>query len=163
MKKQQTDAELSAGRDASIQSAKSAIGAELVEQDRAKAQKMLFEAKRENVALQLEAAYREQLLQVYQEVMHFVSHFQGIFKAYCLLISDQEALGLSSRGPERPAHHGTASRRRLGNPQRPLCHHSRTGKGRAVPVRRQPQELGQEQYGPPVNFVQRTSEHPLFF
>lgn len=61
------DADLSAGRDATIQSAKDSITAELTEQERATAQKILFEAKRENVALQLEAAYRDQLQQVYKE------------------------------------------------------------------------------------------------
>jgi len=60
---------LNAGRDISIEEAKARIVAEKVEQDRALAMKMLFEAKRENVALQLEAAYREQLIKVFSEVI----------------------------------------------------------------------------------------------
>lgn len=44
------------------------IAAEKVEQGRAEAMKMLFDAKRENIKLQLEAAYREQLIKVYNEV-----------------------------------------------------------------------------------------------
>lgn len=59
---------MSAGRDMVIEHCKSKIVAENVEQDRALAQKMLFDAKRENVALQLEAAYREQLIKVFAEV-----------------------------------------------------------------------------------------------
>ncbi len=59
---------MSASRDESIASAKQSMAAEKVEQERALAQKMLFEAKRENVKLQLEAAYREQLVNVYNEV-----------------------------------------------------------------------------------------------
>lgn len=62
-----SDAEMTAGRDAAIQAAKDSIAAEKVEQDRALAQKMLFDAKRENVKLQLESAYREQLVKVYNE------------------------------------------------------------------------------------------------
>lgn len=59
---------MSADRDLIIQQAKDSIVAEKAEQDRALAQKILFDAKRENVKLQLEAAYREQLLNVYNEV-----------------------------------------------------------------------------------------------
>lgn len=59
---------MTAGRDLIIQEAKNSIEAEKGEQERALAQKILFEAKRENVKLQLEAAYREQLLNVYNEV-----------------------------------------------------------------------------------------------
>ena len=68
---QKSDAELNSGRDMSIQIAKNKIEGEKVEQDRALSQKMLFDAKRENVALQLEAAYREQLVKVYTEVISF--------------------------------------------------------------------------------------------
>ncbi|EFX62613.1 hypothetical protein DAPPUDRAFT_252900 [Daphnia pulex] len=60
---------MNAGRDMAIAEAKARIAAEKVEQDRALAMKMLFEAvKRENVALQLEAAYREQLVRVFSWV-----------------------------------------------------------------------------------------------
>jgi len=64
---EKSDAEISAGRDEAMKASVDAIAAEKVEQERAAAQMMLFEAKKENVALQLEAAYREQLLTVYHE------------------------------------------------------------------------------------------------
>lgn len=64
---EKSDAAMTAGRDLVIQQAKDSIVAEKAEQERALAQKMLFDAKRENVKLQLEAAYREQLLNVYNE------------------------------------------------------------------------------------------------
>ena len=57
-KQQKSDAEVTAGRD-------SAIAAEKLEQERAAAMTMLFEAKKGNV--ELEAAYREKLLTVYNE------------------------------------------------------------------------------------------------
>ena len=60
---------MNSGRDVSIDQAKSKIVSEKAEQERALAQKMLFDAKRENVALQLEAAYREQLIKVFTEVI----------------------------------------------------------------------------------------------
>jgi F-type H+-transporting ATPase subunit b len=59
---------MNAGRDMAIADAKARIAAEKVEQDRALGMKMLFDAKRENVALQLEAAYREQLVRVFSWV-----------------------------------------------------------------------------------------------
>ena len=66
---QKSDAALNSGRDVSIDQAKIKIVSEKAEQERALAQKMLFDAKRENVALQLEAAYREQLIKVFTEVI----------------------------------------------------------------------------------------------
>jgi F-type H+-transporting ATPase subunit b len=78
---------MNAGRDMAIADAKARIAAEKVEQDRALGMKMLFDAKRENVALQLEAAYREQLVKVFSEVNyqpqlntspHLINHFNFI-------------------------------------------------------------------------------------
>jgi len=62
------DSALNASRSSSIQAAADRIEAEKLEQERAKAQVMIFDAKHENVALQLEAAYRENLVMVHQEV-----------------------------------------------------------------------------------------------
>jgi F-type H+-transporting ATPase subunit b len=60
--------QLNAGKIAELDSLKQAIEAEKRSQVEAEGMKMLFEAKRENVALQLEAVYRERLMEVYQEV-----------------------------------------------------------------------------------------------
>lgn len=62
------DAALEASRNSAIQSSAEAISSEKVEQDRANAQLMIFDAKHENVALQLEAAYRANLVKVHDEV-----------------------------------------------------------------------------------------------
>lgn len=64
---QAADAAFNAGRDEALKAAKSAIDVEKVEQDRAQSMVMLFDAKKENVALQLEAAYRQNLMNVYSE------------------------------------------------------------------------------------------------
>lgn len=64
---QASDAAFNAGRDEAIKAAKAAIDVEKVEQDRAQSMVMLFDAKKENVALQLEAAYRQNLMKVYGE------------------------------------------------------------------------------------------------
>lgn len=59
---------MNAGKNAEIQALKDGIEDEKRAQFEAEGMKMLFDVKRENVALQLEAAYRERLMQVYQEV-----------------------------------------------------------------------------------------------
>lgn len=59
---------MSAGRKAEIKNYSEAIEEEKKEQWRADGQFMLLDAKRENIALQLEAAYRERAMNVYREV-----------------------------------------------------------------------------------------------
>lgn len=60
--------DLNAGKVSEIQASNEAIAAEKKAQWQAEGQKMLFEIKRENVALQLEAVYRQRLRDVYAEV-----------------------------------------------------------------------------------------------
>lgn len=60
--------ELNAGKLAEIEALKNSIKDEKQAQFQAEGMKMLFDVKRENVALQLEAVYRERLMEVYQEV-----------------------------------------------------------------------------------------------
>lgn len=55
-------------RNGSIENVKEAIEGEKQAQHSAKGEVMLFDAKRENVGLQLEATYRERLAQVHSEV-----------------------------------------------------------------------------------------------
>lgn len=63
------DAAMNEGRKSAIDAATQGIASEKEEQERARAALMLIEAKKENVALQLEAAYRANLVQVYNEVL----------------------------------------------------------------------------------------------
>lgn len=65
---QRIEGEWNASRTDSIKELSDAISNEKKEQWRAEGQMMLMEAKKENVALQLEAAYRERAMKVYNEV-----------------------------------------------------------------------------------------------
>nr|CAD7429681.1 unnamed protein product [Timema monikensis] len=56
------------GREASIKDLEDSVENEKKEQWRAEGQNLLFEAKKENVSLQLEATYRERVAEVYNEV-----------------------------------------------------------------------------------------------
>lgn len=62
------DAELDNARHTKLKSLKDSIDNELWNQDRAKAQAVLFDAKRENIQMQLEAVFRERALFAYQQV-----------------------------------------------------------------------------------------------
>jgi len=57
-----------AGKVAEIAADKKGIEAEKLAQFQAEGMKLLFDAKKENVGLQLEAAYRERIMDVYNEV-----------------------------------------------------------------------------------------------
>jgi len=60
--------ELNEGKLQEIQACKDAIEGEKKSQLQAEGMRMLFDVKRENVALQLEAIYRERVMQVYRDV-----------------------------------------------------------------------------------------------
>jgi len=60
--------DLNSGKINDIKSHNDAISAEKRAQLEAEGSKMLFEVKRENVGLQLEASYRQRIMEVYQEV-----------------------------------------------------------------------------------------------
>jgi F-type H+-transporting ATPase subunit b len=62
------EAEWNQGRVDELKDLSDAIEAEKKEQWRAEGQVLLMDAKKENIALQLEAAYRERAMSVYQEV-----------------------------------------------------------------------------------------------
>lgn len=62
------EAELNEGRNNELKMLTESIENEKKEQWRAEGNKLLIEAKKENVALQLEAAYRERIAKVYTEV-----------------------------------------------------------------------------------------------
>ncbi|XP_063216511.1 ATP synthase subunit b, mitochondrial [Bacillus rossius redtenbacheri] len=62
------DKELTDSRDLTVKSLEEGVALEKLQQWRAEGQNLLFEAKKENVALQLEAAYRERVAAAYQEV-----------------------------------------------------------------------------------------------
>jgi len=59
---------LNEGKNSQLTSFKEGIESEKKSQFEAEGMKMLFDVKRENVALQLEAVYRERLMEVYREV-----------------------------------------------------------------------------------------------
>lgn len=62
------EAEWNQSREAQLQNLHESIEAEKTEQWRSEGQLLLVEAKKENISLQLEAAYRERIARVYNEV-----------------------------------------------------------------------------------------------
>lgn len=66
--KQQVEKDWNEGRENTIKSLEEAIKEEKTAQWRAEGQELLIQAKKENVLFQLEAAYRERLMNVYTEV-----------------------------------------------------------------------------------------------
>lgn len=63
-----TENEWNEGRNQTVKALEDAIEGEKTEQWRAQGQELLIQAKKENVLLQLEAAYRERLMYAYSEV-----------------------------------------------------------------------------------------------
>lgn len=94
------EAEWKQGREDELKALQESIEAEKKEQWRAEGALMLMDAKKENVALQLEAAFRERAMNVYTEVCeHYYFHllFFNYFILCFLLISlGQTSFGLSS-------------------------------------------------------------------
>lgn len=66
---QAVEASYNEGRVATVQSLEEAIADEKKAQWRAEGQELLVQAKKENVLLQLEAAYRQRLMDTYTEVL----------------------------------------------------------------------------------------------
>jgi len=62
------DDEVNESRNSEIKQYEDLISHEETEQSNLEGQKMIMDIKKENVKMQLEATYRERLLQVYQEV-----------------------------------------------------------------------------------------------
>lgn len=65
---QRIENEWKSGREEELQNLSEAIEAEKKEQWRAEGALLLMDAKKENIALQLEAAFRERAMNVYNEV-----------------------------------------------------------------------------------------------
>lgn len=93
------EAEWKQGREDELKTLQESIEAEKKEQWRAEGSLLLMDAKKENVALQLEAAFRERAMNVYNEVYTYEEHvFVGppfLLNVYCFLIG-QASLGLPS-------------------------------------------------------------------
>ncbi|XP_043261837.1 ATP synthase subunit b, mitochondrial [Colletes gigas] len=67
-KVEEQEAELNAGRDEEINTHEDVIKTMETEKWRSDAQKMIYDVKKQNVLMQLEAAYRERMIEVYNEV-----------------------------------------------------------------------------------------------